>query len=235
MHLDLIVGLALDYWDDIKFSIEEVFKLFAPELQLGFLKFLKGTPMRDKLEVHGFKFDPNPPYQIIESNYLTKEQLHQITLLEHALEIYWNKKRAANTLKYIALNYSIFDFLLGLGTFFGQKRSFWDYKFDDVYLIIEEYVQNEYNFDPIIKELLAVDYYIHHKVKPKPMIMNDLDKKEKFELLISKKLNHSKYRYVVLNLNFDYSEFEKHERIEKKNYNLIIQYDGQKKADLILK
>ena len=42
MHLDLIVGLALDYWDDIKYSFEEVFKLFAPELQLGFLKFLKG-------------------------------------------------------------------------------------------------------------------------------------------------------------------------------------------------
>ena len=40
MHLDLIVGLPLDYWDDNKHSFEEVFKLFAPELQLGFLKFL---------------------------------------------------------------------------------------------------------------------------------------------------------------------------------------------------
>jgi hypothetical protein len=39
--LDLIVGMALDYWGDIKYSIEEVFKLFATEMQLGFLKFLK--------------------------------------------------------------------------------------------------------------------------------------------------------------------------------------------------
>ena len=44
MHLDLIVGLPFDYWDDIKYSIEEVFKLFPPELQLGFLKFLKDLP-----------------------------------------------------------------------------------------------------------------------------------------------------------------------------------------------
>jgi anaerobic magnesium-protoporphyrin IX monomethyl ester cyclase len=44
MHLDLIVGLPLDYWKDVKNSIEEVFKIFPPELQLGFLKFLKGTP-----------------------------------------------------------------------------------------------------------------------------------------------------------------------------------------------
>ena len=77
MHLDLIVGLPLDYWDDIKYSITEVFKLFPPELQLGFLKFLKGTPMRDK-EQHGFVFDPNPPYQIIESKYLSAEELDKI-------------------------------------------------------------------------------------------------------------------------------------------------------------
>ncbi|MCC6583453.1 MAG: B12-binding domain-containing radical SAM protein, partial [Chitinophagales bacterium] len=66
MHLDLIVGLALDYFEDIRYSFEEVFKLFAPELQLGFLKFLKGTPVRDKHQQHGFVFDKNPPYQIIE-------------------------------------------------------------------------------------------------------------------------------------------------------------------------
>ena len=93
MHLDLIVGLALDEFEDIKYSFEEVFKLFAPELQLGFLKFLKGTPVRDKYEQHGFVFDPNPPYQIIRSNYLSEDQLHQITLLEHALEIYKEQKK----------------------------------------------------------------------------------------------------------------------------------------------
>ena len=85
MHLDLIVGLALDYFEDIKYSFEEVFKIFAPELQLGFLKFLKGTPLRNKFEKHGFKFDPNPPYQIIESHYLSKEELHKITVVEQSL------------------------------------------------------------------------------------------------------------------------------------------------------
>ena len=124
MHLDLIVGLALDYWDDIKYSFEEVFKLYAPELQLGFLKFLKGTPLRNKYEQHGFKFDPNPPYQIIESKYLSKEELHKITVVEHSLEVYWNKKRAPHTLKYVTANYSIFYFLLGLGLHFEKKIYF---------------------------------------------------------------------------------------------------------------
>src|SRR5690606_9164173 len=48
MHLDLIVGLPLEYMEDLKYSFEETFKLFPPELQLGFLKFLKGTPVREK-------------------------------------------------------------------------------------------------------------------------------------------------------------------------------------------
>jgi radical SAM superfamily enzyme YgiQ (UPF0313 family) len=48
MHLDLIVGLPLDYLSDIAYSFEQVFALHPPELQLGFLKFLKGTPVREK-------------------------------------------------------------------------------------------------------------------------------------------------------------------------------------------
>ena len=88
---DLIVGLPLDRMDDIKYSFEEVFKLHAPELQLGFLKFLKGTPVREKYLEHGFVFDPEPPYQILKSNYLSEQELQQITQLEHALEIYWTR------------------------------------------------------------------------------------------------------------------------------------------------
>jgi anaerobic magnesium-protoporphyrin IX monomethyl ester cyclase len=124
MHLDLIVGLPLDYWEDIKYSFEEVFKIFPSELQLGFLKFLKGTPVRLKYESHGYKFDPAPPYQIIESNYLSAHELQQISMLEEVLEIYWNKKRAINSLKYITANYSVFDFLLGLANHFNSKSNF---------------------------------------------------------------------------------------------------------------
>jgi radical SAM superfamily enzyme len=150
MHLDLIVGLPLDYWDDIKYSIEEVFKLFPPELQLGFLKFLKGTPVRDTYKQHGYVFDPLPPYQIIESNYLSREELHQITVLEEALEIYWNKKRTINTLKYITKNYSIFDFLLGLGNYFKTRKDFHQYALIDVYDIIFDYAEQHFSNDPII-------------------------------------------------------------------------------------
>ena len=234
MHLDLIVGMALDYWDDIKYSIEEVFKLFAPEMQLGFLKFLKGTPVRHKAEQHGFVFDPNPPYQIIESNYLSKEQLHQIVELEHALEIYWNGKKAINTLKYVTQHYSIFDFLLGLGHFFGTQKDFHKYSLTDVFEIITAYSKKEFPTDAVLQQLIAVDYYLHFKVKPKNLFLDEMDFSDKSKLIEDLKLNHHKYRYIVLPLNFDFKAFKTEQKIINDSKPLIIQYNGVSKAELVL-
>lgn len=233
MHLDLIVGLALDEWDDIKYSIEEVFKLFAPEMQLGFLKFLKGTPVRTKFKEHGFVFDPMPPYQIIESNYLSKAQLADIVKLEHALEIYWNGKKAVNTLKYVATNYSIFDFLLGLGIYFGTQRDYHKYSLTDVFDIITRFSETNYPNDVVLKQLIAVDYYLHFKVKPQQLFLNEVEHTEKFKLIDQRKLNHHKYRYVILPLDFNYTVFLAENKIKPESHNVFIQYTGTTKAEVV--
>ena len=233
MHLDLIVGLALDYFEDIKYSFEEVFKIFAPELQLGFLKFLKGTPLRNKFEKHGFKFDPNPPYQIIESHYLSKEELHKITVVEHSLEVYWNKKRAINTLKYVTANYSIFDFLLGLGLHFESKRDFHKFSLNDIFEILTEYISIHFSKDKVLIQLAAVDYYLHHKVKPQTQFLEEIDRADKNTVIELKRLNHHKYRYIILPVDFNFQSFLKDSTIEKIDSTIIIQYDGVNKATII--
>ena len=233
MHLDLIVGLALDEFEDIKYSIEEVFKLFAPELQLGFLKFLKGTPVRDKYEQHGFVFDKNPPYQIIQSNYLSAAQLHQITLLEHALEIYWNKKRTIHTLKYITNNYSIFDFLLGLGTYFSSVKNLHQYTLKDVYEIIFQFAANQFPNDNIIQELIAIDYYLQHKIKPQQLFIQEIALTEKQQIIQQLSLNHQKNRYIILPVSFDFSFYLKEQRIERTTSSIIIQYNGTTAPEII--
>lgn len=233
MHLDLIVGMALDYWDDIKYSFEEVFKLYAPELQLGFLKFLKGTPVRHKAEQHGFIYDPNPPYQIIESKYLTKNELYQITLLEEALEIYWNKKRAVHTLKYITETESIFDFLLGLGTYFVSKKDFHKHSLVDVYEILNEYIFIHYADNQVLKQLVAIDYYQHFKVKPQVLFLEEVDRKLKSKIIETQKLNHHKFRHIVLPLNFNFEKYLTENVIKKEEKHLVFQYDGVEKAEMI--
>ena len=233
MHLDLIVGLPLDYWEDIKFSFEEVFKLFAPELQLGFLKFLKGTPMRDKHKEHGFVFDPNPPYQIIESKYLSKEQLNQIVILENALEIYWNKNKTTRTLKYVANEYGIFDFLLGLGNYFGERREFHKYSLKDVYELIFQYADKFNPNDTVLKQLIAIDYYLQAKIKPQTLFLEEIPLIEKRKLIEKLNLNHHKFRYIILPIEFDLRLFEKENNVKKSSNNLIIQYNGTSEAEVI--
>lgn len=226
LHLDLIVGLAYDYYEDIKYSFESVFKLFAPELQLGFLKFLKGTPVRDKSEQHGFVFDPNPPYQIIRSNYLNELELQDIVLVENALEIYWNKPRAIHTLKYIANHLSIFDFLLGLGKYFVNRNPFHQYILNDVYDNLKGYINQDHNTNAILMELTSIDYYLQHKTKPKPFNNNELSKKEVNALVQTNKLNHHKFRYIMLPISFDFEVFKKENRIQEQESILVIEYNG---------
>ena len=233
MHLDLIVGLPLDYFDDIKYSFEEVFKLFPPELQLGFLKFLKGTPVRQKYESHGYKFDPNPPYQIIESNYTTKEELAQIERLEEALEIYWNKKRAINTLKYVSLHYSIFDFLCGLANYFETKSDFHKHSLADIYVILNEYLQLHYSDNKELLQLAAIDYYLAHKVKPKNLFLNEIDSSLKTDIIQEKNLNLHKFRYLMFPIDFDYQLFSKKQIIEKKSNTLILKYTGVSAVEVV--
>lgn len=232
MHLDLIVGLPLDYWDDIKYSFEEVFKLFAPEMQLGFLKFLKGTTMRDK-EKHGFIYDQNPPYQIIESNYLSKEELAKIVQLENALEIYWNGKKTINTLKYITEQYSVFEFLLGLGIYFGTKKEYHKYSLTDVFDIITQYAEKNYPEDAVLKKLIAIDYYLHFKVRPQSLYFKGLEKTEQNKFIEKTGLNYHKYRYIVLPLDFNFYSFSRNNKIKQENSHLIIQYSGTSKAEVI--
>jgi anaerobic magnesium-protoporphyrin IX monomethyl ester cyclase len=226
MHLDLIVGLPLDYWEDTKFSFEEVFKLYPPELQLGFLKFLKGTPVREKFEKYGYQFDPMPPYQIIKSNFLSEAELAKITIIENALEIYWNKKRTVYTLQYVANQYGIFDFLLGLGNHFLQTNLFHQYSLQDVYRIMLQYVETNYTNDVILKQLLHIDYYTQYKLKPKPFLENVLDKKETQQLVEAANGNIHKFRHVAIAINFNWQSFEQNQKLEIDEQVYLITYSG---------
>jgi anaerobic magnesium-protoporphyrin IX monomethyl ester cyclase len=229
MHLDLIVGLPLDYFNDVKYSFEEVFKLEPPELQLGFLKFLKGTPVRDKHEQHGFVFDTVAPYQIIKSNYLSKEELYSIVQLEHALEIYWNKKRLIYTLTYVTAHYSIFDFLMGLGQYFGTQRSYHKFTLQDVYTIANEYIQQHFPTDQVMHELLAIDFYLQHNIKPGNHFIPEIGKQEKHSIVKQLKLPLNQYRYITIPIQFCFETFIHTKHIVAQHNILIIEYTGVKK------
>ncbi len=233
MHLDLIVGLPLEYIDDLKYSFEQTFKLFPPELQLGFLKFLKGTPVRERYEMYDYVFDPNPPYQIIRSKFLSEAELHSVTLVEHALEIYWNKKRINHTLKYIANNYSIFDTLLGIGRLFESRHPFHKFTLKQVYEVAFDYFKANFN-DPIVLELLALDYYTYYKVKPQDLFDLELNKEERFAKIESLNLNHHKLRFAMIPVHFNTMIYATEGLLVNVEDTLVVQFDGINNGEILL-
>jgi len=174
LHLDLIVGLPFDYLDDIKHSINTVLELQPPELQLGFLKFLRGTPVKEKHPKHGYVFQNDPPYQIIKSNYLSEEEIKQIELLEHILEIYWNKKRSVYTLLYLSKTLSIADFFIEFGNYFKQHVDLIYHTQEEVYIVLYNYIKVTFPQQQMLIDLLAFDYVTTAKVKPKPLFKEPL-------------------------------------------------------------
>jgi anaerobic magnesium-protoporphyrin IX monomethyl ester cyclase len=234
MHLDLIVGLPHDYWDDIKYSIESVFKLYPPELQLGFLKFLKGTPMLYKHAQHGYTFDPEPPYQIIKSNYLSVDELYQITLVEHALEVYWNKPRATRTLRYVAERYGIFDFFLGLGSRWAEHQAeLYKYTLKELFDHLWAFAQATYPDDQVLHELITLDHALYPKIRPVDTYLPELGRTEKYRMLELMKQNHAKYRFLIFALSFDYEQFMQNSLVVAEPQQLVIRYDG-KAAPMVL-
>ena len=176
LHLDLIAGLPKE--DKISFqkTFDEVFKLGAKELQLGFLKMLRGTKIRNEAGKYNYLYSEFPPYEIISNESISENDVKEIHLVEHMLDIYHNKGYFGNhLLNYILSTNSPFMFFKEIGDFYIKNDlSFKGYQIEDVYMRIFDFIQNE----KVIYSLKK-DYLNRSKIKPKIFWDNFIDKQEK--------------------------------------------------------
>lgn len=235
LHLDLIAGLPFDYLSDVKNSFEEVLALHPPELQLGFLKFLKGTPVRKNYLEHGYEFDPIAPYQMIRSKYLSSEELNKILILENGLEIYWNKKRCISALKYVMTKYSSFDFMAGLANYFKARSDFHKHSLTDVYTIIYDFVLENYSHDELILQLIVAEYCLHHRLIPKAIFKEMIQGEAKREILQAAQLNENNCRFAVIAVSYDIEKFITTNEIVKTEGFAFVRFKGEGNPDLFFK
>jgi hypothetical protein len=154
-------------------------------------------------------------------------------MLENALEIYWNSKKTIHTLKYVAANYSVFDFLLGLGEYFITIKEFHKYSLNDVFYILRDYVRANYADDQILNELIGIDYYLHFKVKPQLLFLEELNRPDKNSFIEKHKLDHHSFRFVIIPISFNFNHFVITNEIMKVPSYFIAQYNGLSKASLL--
>lgn len=124
-HLDLIAGLPGEDFDSFKRSFNDVYSIGPEEIQLGFLKLLRGSSMREEAHKYDMKFSPYPPYEILKTDHISYEELLILKKVEHMVDKYYNSGKFNNIIKYFIPKFETpFDFYLQLGFYFDRKGYF---------------------------------------------------------------------------------------------------------------
>lgn len=145
IHVDLIAGLPYEDYQSFGRSFNKVYALGADNLQLGFLKLLRGTPIRENGLEHGYVYRHKAPYEIISNNYMSSTDILKLKMVETVLNLYHNKGGFEKTLPYLIKEVSRtpFGFYQKLADFYYshgyQHRS---HKKEDLYRILMAFAKS---------------------------------------------------------------------------------------------
>lgn len=162
VHLDLIAGLPYEDFESFKDSFNKVYSLKPHTLQLGFLKLLKGSPIRKDAKKHGCLFRDYAPYEVLSNKYISFYELTVLKGIEELVDRFWNSGRFTAAIDYIIDNYflSAFDFYLGFYNFnIRNKRNIQSVALRDLYLLLLEYSESIEGIDKVmLRDLLKLDF-----------------------------------------------------------------------------
>ncbi|MGX1900082.1 B12-binding domain-containing radical SAM protein [Thermolongibacillus altinsuensis] len=170
-HLDLIAGLPEEDYTSFRKTFNDVFALRPEEIQLGFLKMLRGTGLRLRAKEYGYVFMDHAPYEILSNNVLSFSDIVRIKQVEDVLEKYWNDHRMDETIEYLVTNIfeTPFDFFQQFGTYWDEQG--WariGHQLEDLFRRLYQFLQTQSLQElPIIEGLMKYDYLRNQKHKPR--------------------------------------------------------------------
>ena len=124
-HLDLIAGLPYEDYATFAKSFDEIYALKPNQLQLGFLKVLKGSYMYEHATEYGLIYRSRPPYEVLKTNWLGFGEILRIRQVEEMLEVYYNSGQYATAIRLLETQYaSAFAMFAELGTFYEEHGYF---------------------------------------------------------------------------------------------------------------
>ncbi len=176
IHLDLIAGLPFEDYESFKNSFNVVYMMKPHQLQLGFLKVLKGTQIREKAESYGLVYQNNPPYEVLYTKWISYEEIRRLKGIEEMVELYYNSGQFTAVLPALGQDFSDpFTFFEKLADYYEEKgyttaspaRS-------RRYQILLEFAAGERpEKEEAYRELLTFDYYRRENAKSRPDFCRD--------------------------------------------------------------
>ncbi len=181
-HLDLIAGLPYEDYDTFRKSFDDIYELQPNQLQMGFLKVLKGSYMYEHEKEYGIIYHDNPPYEVLSTKWLSYDDVLKMKRIEEMLEVYYNSGQFEITMKVLKTCFeSAFDMFQRLGDFYEENNYFSmshsRIKRCDILL---EFVEKEWNLfeekkDRVecIRQSLLFDLYYRENCKSRPAWAGD--------------------------------------------------------------
>lgn len=204
-HLDLIAGLPKEDFSTFAKSFQEIYRLKPEQLQLGFLKVLKGSYMYEHQKEYGLVYQSNPPYEVMATNWLSYEEVLRIKLVEEMLEVYYNSGQFEMTMKVLELVYeNPFDMFLELGEYY-EKHGLFAMNHSRIRrceILLDFVREKDTAHEEIYKETLTFDLYYRENMKTRPAWAPSMAefKEETRKYCKNGKLSHIEPFYYDMNL-----------------------------------
>jgi len=212
LHLDLIAGLPKEDYESFKKSFNDVYSLGSEVIQLGFLKLLHGTKIRNNIEDEEYVFSDNTPYEIFCNKYISYSEILELKKVEHVLEIYKNSGRFKNALKYLSPE-NPFDFYKSLAEYW-DKNGYFNRKVsgEEAFDILDDYINSE-----VFSDILKLDYIQKYSTRREWFNENRINLKE----VVANTLGNTEFREKHLPEYKDEKEILKKVKVELFRYNVL--------------
>lgn len=170
IHLDLIAGLPGEDYHSFSGSFNDNLLIEPDRLQLGFLKLLKGSGLRERATEFGYYFMEETPYEVLANRWMTYEELWRLKTIEDLLERYYNSGRFKTIFRYLlALTDNPFKFFEDFAQWW-KEREFDQiaHKAKDLYYYLLCFCQSGENNLQIIRNLLKYDLLLTERIVELP-------------------------------------------------------------------
>ena len=212
-HLDLIAGLPYEDYDSFRNSFNDVYALKPQQLQLGFLKVLKGSHMMEMCREYGIVYKNREPYEVLSTKWLDYGHVLKLKNVENMVEVYYNSGQFQKTLEYAESFFpDAFSIYEGLGIFYMEKG------YGDVshtrmrrYEILLEYLETVPGISRAeVADRMILDLYLRENLKSRPGFAGDQKPYEKLVWDYRKRAHVPKNAHVEVfgngrALYFDYN------------------------------
>lgn len=200
-HLDLIAGLPFEDYMTFQKSFDEIYALKPEQLQLGFLKVLKGSYMFEHAKEYGVIYQSRPPYETMETKWLSFDEVLKIKQVEEMLEVYYNSRQYPMSIKLLETEFdSAFAMFAALGDYYEQKGYFSlshsRIQRLNIFLEFVETIDKEHL--EVFRQAATYDIYSRENAKSRPAFSGDLSE---FRELTRKFCKKGKLEHIE---KFDY-------------------------------